>query len=190
MRTIDMDQYLVFYEMYQNGRFYRIDPQNHWNIGEWLHIQLENNLSDQQMLNSGDESNNQDLFNGSNYIQTVVVTPRYIFLTINNESIFNPKSVLVDRRKNTITGIQDFAGYPRLWDDINGFFSFWPSGYLPATNEAYFYSYDPGKMEQEYREAIEIAPDSMKRADSSVLNLFDEAKRMGNPVIQLVKLKY
>lgn len=189
MRTFDMGQYLVFYEMYQNGRFYKINSQDHWNIEEWLHIQLENNLSDQQMLNSGDDTNNQDLFNGYNYIQTVVATPRYIFLNIDIESIFNPKTVLVDRKKKTITGVQDFAGYNRLRDDINGFFSFWPLGYLPGTNEAYDFSYAPGKMEQEYREAIEIAPDSMKRADSSVLNLFDAAKRMGNPVIQLVELK-
>ncbi|MBY5957264.1 6-bladed beta-propeller [Membranicola marinus] len=189
MRTFDLGPQLVFYEMYQNGRFYKTNTQKKWSIDEWLSILLENSLSDDMLLQSVGSSVDDDHLDGHHLIQSVVGSPRYLFLTINEGSIFTFKSVLIDTQNNTITGIQDFAGYNRFWDDLNGFFSFWPSGYLSGTNEAYDYSYDPGKMEQEYQEALAIAPDFMHRADSSVLDLFDTAKRMGNPVIQLVKLK-
>lgn len=189
IHSFKINEGLVFYEMYQNGQFYLIDIQNGWNIENWLQIHIENQLSDKDIIEANGYLSNPGIFSGKNYIENVVVTPDYLFLGVVYENIYNNiKSVLYDIRKNTFTTITDFAGYNRMWDDINGFFSFWPLGYLAQTNELYFYQ-QPGKMMQEYNEAIEISPNSFHVVDSNTLDLFENAKAMGNPVIQFVKLE-
>lgn len=177
---------LIFYEMYQNGRIFKMDLNNNWNIEKWMRILIDDNLSDDELLENA--KNFPDGFNGKNYIDHIVATPHLLFLTVINGTMHNIRSVLYDIRDQSFISVEDFAGYRRFWDDVNGFFSFWPMGYLPSTNELYYFQ-NPGKMMQEYNEAIEISPNSFHRVDSNTLNLFEKAKAMGNPVIQFVKLE-
>ena len=94
-----------------------------------------------------------------------------------NENIHRDNnSVIYDIRNNTFSTVVDFAGYPRLWDDVNGFYSFWPYGFLEHSNELYFF-HNPGKMMQEYNEAVEISPRSFMETDQEIITIFEEAKK-------------
>lgn len=188
MRIALIGEGLVFYEMYQNGRIFQLLPDINWSIRQWLNIRLENNISNDRITQAGNFLSGQDALSGRNFIEDMVITPGFVYINVVYDNIFDQRSVLYNVKNKSFVTVSDKAGYHRMWDDVNGFFSFWPMGYLEYTNELYYFQ-DPGKMLREYNEAVDIYPGYGENTDFNIINLFQDAKDMGNPVIQLVKVE-
>ncbi|WP_236980019.1 hypothetical protein [Membranihabitans maritimus] len=180
---------VVIFELYLTGYLHSNDVKNDFRIQEYGQLTIQNAaLSNEVVQSKFDIGPILNWGTWNHFLASILGTPDYLFCSIRDDIPAGFRSVIYGLKNKKFYVVEDTAGYKRIIDDINGFFSFWPEKYLSQQHELLAYSYSADKIIKEYKESTAIIDDPPK-VNSATLALMEKASKMGNPIIQIVKLK-